>query len=282
MSLTCFNKQSCHLGCWCSTRGNCHRILQTHISSHQLEASPKKHWVNFWNFYFWEEANEEISEEKIKRENWRINSQSWTGNGTLNLHRTELQPCDKLRKRENLLRIFLPRDVSSHDILSCGALQELEQQLLNDIPAALENSPLEHHSMGLTPDSAWLWLPSLFRKSRNRMWQALIPFKANSWDRKDILEMTTKLLLTSKKIPPAVIIHLKAQLKRGENSKRCPATKVWMGETTGKDLGASYLFLYIYTEKVFQIWLDRFVFFNKLQLRERQKPLAVLDLLLHI
>lgn len=44
----------------------------------------------------------------------------------------------------------------------------------------------------------------------------------------------------------------------------------------------SILFLYIYNEKVLQIWLDRFVFFNKLQLRERQKPFAVLDVLLHI
>lgn len=83
-----------------------------------------------------------------------MNCQSWTGNGTLKLHRTELQQCDKWRKRENLLRIFLPRDVNSWGILSCGALQELKQQLLDDIPAALENSHLEHHSMDLTFDSA--------------------------------------------------------------------------------------------------------------------------------
>lgn len=35
-------------------------------------------------------------------------------------------------------------------------LQELKQQLLNDVPAALENSHLVHHSTDLTLDSAGL------------------------------------------------------------------------------------------------------------------------------
>ena len=56
----------------------------------------------------------------------------------LKLHRTELEQCDKLRKRENLVRIL--RDVASCGILSSGSLQELKQQILAHIPVALETS----------------------------------------------------------------------------------------------------------------------------------------------
>lgn len=61
----------------------------------------------------------------------------------LKLHSTELEQYHKLRKRENLVRIFLLRNVTSCGILSSASLQELKQQLLAHIPVALETSCLD-------------------------------------------------------------------------------------------------------------------------------------------
>ena len=61
----------------------------------------------------------------------------------LKLHRTELEQCDKLRKGENPVRIFLLRDVTSCGTLSSGSLQEPKQQLLAHVLVALETSHLD-------------------------------------------------------------------------------------------------------------------------------------------
>lgn len=59
------------------------------------------------------------------------------------LHRTELKQCDKLRKRENPVRIFLLRDVTGCGIPSSGSPQKLKQQLLAHTQIALESSHLD-------------------------------------------------------------------------------------------------------------------------------------------